>query len=148
MFLQQVELFSACSAEQILRISGIVSQESFECGETIYQANDPADCMYCIVDGTARLTRRARRETSLAANDRRFGVREILSGRLRQQHAQAGDALRVLKIEADDLFDLLANNIEIVKALFRRLLDSTALARERPGMSSGHDYDALFALSR
>jgi len=34
--------------------------------------------------------------------------------------------MRVLKIEADDLFDLLANNIEIVKALFRRLLDSTA----------------------
>jgi len=124
-FLQQVELFSACSAEQILRISGIVSQESFKSGETIYQANDPADCMYCIVDGTARLHAPGEAEALLSANDT-FGVREILSGRLRQQHAKAGDAMRVLKIEADDLFDLLANNIEIVKALFRRLLDSTA----------------------
>ncbi len=124
-FLQKVELFSACSAEQILRISGIVSQESFEGGETIYRANDPADCMYCIVDGTARLHAPGETKGSLSGTDT-FGVREILSGRLRQQRAQAGEALRVLKIEADDLFDLLANNIEIVKALFRRLLDSTA----------------------
>lgn len=124
-FLQQVELFSACSAEQILRISGIVSQENFSGGETIYQASDPADCMYCIVDGTAALHAPGEPEITLSVTDT-FGVREILSGRLRQQHAQAGEALRVLKIEAEDLFDLLANNIEIVKALFRRLLDSTS----------------------
>jgi len=128
-FLQRVDLFSACSAEQILRISGIVSQESFESGETIYQANDPSDCMYCIVDGTARLRGTGHSGGVLSDTDT-FGVREILSGRLREQHAQAGEALLVLKIEADDLFDLLANNIEIVKALFRRLLDSTGFRAE------------------
>lgn len=122
-FLQKVGLFSACSAEQILRISGIVSQEAFEAGESIYQAADPADCMYCIIDGSVRLEE-AGREASVLGATETFGVREILSGRLRGQHARAEGSLRVLKIEADDLFDLLANNIEIVKALFRRLLDS------------------------
>lgn len=115
-----------------MRISAIVSQESFEAGESIYRATDSADCMYCIVDGTARLDEPDRPGSLLAAADT-FGVREILSGRLRSQHAQAEGPLRVLKIEADDLFDLLANNIEIVKALFRRLLDSTAESEKEAG---------------
>ncbi len=122
-FLQKVDLFSACSAEQILRISGIVNQESFDSGESIYQANDPAECMYCVVDGTVELRGTAQAVRTLSSPDT-FGVKEILSGRLREQHAVAGETLRVLKIDADDLFDLLANNIEIVKALFRRLLDA------------------------
>jgi len=51
-----------------------------------------------------------------------FGVREILCGRLRGEMASAEQETLVLAIEADDFFDLLANNIDIVKALFRHLL--------------------------
>lgn len=123
-FLQKVDLFSACTAEQILRISAIVNQRSFESAERIYRANDPSECMYCIVDGRVQLKRADRLATTLSSPDS-FGVKEILSGRLREEEAVASEALRVLTIDADDLFDLLANNIEIVKALFRRLLDST-----------------------
>ncbi len=128
-FLQRVGLFSTCSAEQILRISGIVHFETFEAGQTIYQANDPADRMYCVVEGGARLRDGAGGEIRIAQPDA-FGVREILSGRLRESDAVAGDSLAVLAIDAEDLFDLLANNIEIVKALFRRLLDRPAVDGE------------------
>lgn len=128
-FLQKVDLFSACSAEQILRISAIVNQESFKSGDSIYQANDPSECMYCIADGSVHLKGPGHPERVLSGPDT-FGVREILSGRLREQHAVAGESLRLLKIDADDLFDLLANNIEIVKALFRRLLDPSPSTAE------------------
>ncbi len=47
---------------------------------------------------------------------------EILSGRLRTGSATAAAETLTLAIEADDFFDLLANNIEIVKALFRHLI--------------------------
>ena len=55
-----------------------------------------------------------------------YGVREILSDRLRQEEARAEEDSLVLAIEAGDLFDLLSNNIEIVKALFRRWLRPTS----------------------
>ena len=126
-FLQKVDLFSACTAEQILRISAIVKQANFESGENIYQVSDPSECMYCIVDGSVALRGAGRPERVLSSPES-FGVKEILSGRLREEHAVAGEALRVLSIDADDLFDLLANNIEIVKALFRRLLDTSPAA--------------------
>ncbi|MFQ5526676.1 MAG: cyclic nucleotide-binding domain-containing protein [Thermoanaerobaculia bacterium] len=131
-FLQKVDLFSACTAEQILRISAIVSQSSFDGGENIYQANDPSECMYCIVDGSVSL-RGSGRPKRVLSSPEAFGVKEILSGRLREEHAIAGDTLRVLSIDADDLFDLLANNIEIVKALFRRLLDTGPPLAEETG---------------
>ena len=124
-FLQKMDLFSACSAEQILRISGIVKQRTFESGEKIYRTSDPSECMYCVVDGTVHLRGSGLPQRVLSSPDP-FGVKEILSGRLREQDAVAEETLRVLSIDADDLFDLLANNIEIVKALFRRLLDTGA----------------------
>ena len=43
-------------------------------------------------------------------------------GRLRTGKALAEMDTLVLEIDAEDFFDLLANNIEIVKALFRQLL--------------------------
>ena len=52
---------------------------------------------------------------------RTFGFAEILSDRLRTHGATAQDDTLVLAIAAEDFFDLLANNIDIVKALFRHL---------------------------
>ena len=51
-----------------------------------------------------------------------FGVTEILSGRLRTMSATAAQPTVALAIDADDFFDLLSNNIDIVKALFREVL--------------------------
>ena len=47
---------------------------------------------------------------------------EILSGRLRMESAVAETESLLLSIEAADFFDLLSNNIDIVKALFRHVI--------------------------
>ncbi len=120
-YLQAVDLFTYCNAEQMMRIAGIVRQESFDNGEQIYGINDPADAMYCVVEGavglrgeSGALRRVERRET--------FGANEILSDRLRGAEAWSEAPTMALVIDAEDLFDLLSNNVEIVKALFRQLL--------------------------
>ena len=56
-------------------------------------------------------------------------MREILSGQLRSHEAVAEEDSLVLAITAEDFFDLLSHNIEIVKALFRRILE----AQEKQG---------------
>ena len=52
----------------------------------------------------------------------RFGVLDILSRQTRTGDAVAGSDTRVLVVEAEDFFDLLSNNIEIVRALFRTVI--------------------------
>ncbi len=120
-YLQAVDLFTYCNAEQMMRIAGIVRQESFTKGERIYAVNDPADAMYCVVEGTVGLRSETGVERRVKSHET-FGANEILSDRLRGEEAWAEGPTMALVIDAEDLFDLLSNNVEIVKALFRQLL--------------------------
>ncbi len=121
LFLQSVDFFSACTAEQILRISAIVHQRRLTTGETVYSPGEEAGELYCVVEGTVGTENGNR--SRLAGPGETFGVREILSGRLRSHEAVAEEDSLVLEITAEDFFDLLSHNIEIVKALFRRILE-------------------------
>lgn len=119
--LQSVDLFAYCSAEQVLHIAAIARQRRFERGERIYSANDPAEALYCVVDGAVSLESPDGERRSVGPRGT-FGVEEILSDRLRSEDARAESDNMVLAVDAEDFFDLLSNNIEIVKALFRKLL--------------------------
>jgi CRP-like cAMP-binding protein len=119
-FLQSCDLFSYCRADEILRIASIAQERRLAVGEKVYSENGPADFLYCVVHGDVSLRGPGgeRRVGPLQT----FGVRDILCGRLRGEDARAETDSLVLAIEAEDFFDLLSNNIEIVKALFRHVL--------------------------
>ena len=51
LFLQSVDFFSACTAEQILRISAIVHQRRLTTGEKVYGPGEPAAELFCVVEG-------------------------------------------------------------------------------------------------
>lgn len=126
-FLQGVDLFSFCTAEQVLQLAAISSECGFAAGEVVYRRNQSPDALYCVVEGRVELQGEDERQT-LVGPQGRFGVLEILSGRLRVADAVATTATRALRVEAEDFFDLLSNNIEIVKALFRQVTRSSPAA--------------------
>lgn len=128
LFLQGVDYFSACTAEQILRISAIVHQRRLAAGEKIYSPGEPAGELYCVVEGAVGDGNGAWR----AGPGETFGVLEILSGRLRSRAAIAQEDSLVLEISAEDFFDLLSHNIDIVKALFRRIIEQRDELGEKP----------------
>lgn len=125
-FLQSCDLFSYCRADEILRIAGIAQERRFAAGEKVFERNGPADFLYCVVQGEVSL--HGPGGERFAGPLQTFGVSDILCGRLRGEDAVARTDSLVLAIEADDLFDLLSNNIEIVKALFRHLLQDRKTA--------------------
>ena len=120
LFLQGVEVFSHCTASQILRIASIAHERRFTSGEEAYRLNDPADSIYCVVEGSVHLEN-AFNESAVVGESAAFGVLEVLSGRARDSTAIAETDTLALAIDGDDFFDLLSNNVEIVKALFRHL---------------------------
>jgi AAA family ATP:ADP antiporter len=129
-FLQGVDLFAHCNAEQVLRLAAIASERSYDKGEVIFRREEPADSLFCVVEGRVRLD--ADEETGVVVGPSgRFGVLDILSGRTRLGDAVAASDSRVLIIEAEDFFDLLSNNIEIVRALFRSVIALGEDANER-----------------
>ncbi len=129
-FLQGVDLFAHCNADQVLRLAAIASEHAYEKGEVIFRREEPADSLFCVVEGRVRLD--ADEATGVVVGPSgRFGVLDILSGRTRLGDAVAASDSRVLIIEAEDFFDLLSNNIEIVRALFRSVIALGDDASER-----------------
>ena len=129
-FLQGVDLFAHCNADQVLRLAAIAAEHSYEKGQVIFRREEPADSLYCVVEGRVRLD--ADEGTGVVVGPSgRFGVLDILSGRARLGDAVAASDSRVLIIEAEDFFDLLSNNIEIVRALFRSVIALGEDANER-----------------
>jgi len=121
-FLQSVDVFSYCKAEEVLRIAAIAQERMVPAGEKIYSANEPAEAMFCVVRGSVKVEP-ANGETKMVGPLATFGGVDILRSRLRTATATAESDALLLAIESDDLFDLLSNNIEIVKALFRHLIE-------------------------
>lgn len=121
-FLQSVDLFSYCKAEEVLRIAAIAQERSYQGGDKIYGVNDPSDTLFCVVRGIVKVDS-ANGGSRVYPPLSTFGAIDILRGRLRTDTATAsGDSL-LLAIGADDFFDLLSNNIDIVKALFRHIIE-------------------------
>jgi CRP-like cAMP-binding protein len=125
LFLQDVELFAHCEAVQIIRIAAIASEYEYAAGEKIYAINDPSDAIYCTVRGSVQIDGPAQENVTIPPGSA-FGVFDLLSGRLRSMNATAETDTLILAIDGDDFFDLLSNNIGIVRALARFLADRVA----------------------
>jgi len=121
LLLRAAGLFSHCNAEAVVRIASIAAERRFDAGDAIYRAGDPADALYLVVSGSVDVAESDDGRRAIGPRGT-FGVHEILSGRLRTTRARALEPTVTLAIEADDFFDLLSHDIEIVKALFREIL--------------------------
>lgn len=120
-FLQSVDLFRFCRAEELLRLARISRQRRYAAEEMVYAVGQRPDGIYCVVRGDVQLTTESDESRSIAPLFT-FGVRGVLTGRMRVETARAGSDTLILFFDAEDFFDLLAHNIDIVKALFRQLL--------------------------
>ena len=122
--LRSVDLFSHCRAEEVIRIAAIADERLFGAGDEIYQKKEQPEALYCIVEGVVVLDSDDADRQHVGERET-FGVREILSGRLRTTTASALEDTVALVIDAEDFFDLLSNNIDIVRALFREIISDT-----------------------
>lgn len=119
--LQSVDFFAACTAEEVLRIAAIAKERFVPPGEELFRDRDPAEKLYCIVRGAVEVCDR-NGVTETLGPLQTAGLLDLLSGRLHSTTATSRGETLVLEIQADDFFDLLSNNIELVKSLFRHLI--------------------------
>jgi CRP-like cAMP-binding protein len=119
--LQSVDFFSACTAEEVLRIAAIARERKVEAGAEIFRVNQPANTVYCVVRGEIDI-RSQNGHADVAGPLQTVGLLDVLSGRPHAGTAVARSEVLLLAIQADDFFDLLSNNVEVVKSIFRHLV--------------------------
>ncbi len=123
-FLQNVDVFSEVSTEQLAYLAVISEEVSFPREGTIYREQDPPDAMYLVLEGRVRLHRDSL-EVTVAGPGDPFGTWALFDDEPRVVTATALEETRLLRVGREDFIDLLAENVQItqgvLKALARRL---------------------------
>lgn len=116
---KDLPLFSAADAHQLLDVAHIASRGRFQPGVVTFSEGEPSS-ICVILSGRLRLKPPGGSEAVIGPGDA-IGVYETLVGvpaGCRVEVIEAGAALR---IEREDLFDLLASRIDLLRALFSGL---------------------------
>jgi CRP-like cAMP-binding protein len=128
-FLKSVDIFKHASIEELGGVVALTEEVHFAPGETIFREGDPIDAIYLIlkghvaVEGNGQVAREVGEKQSLgtvAALDLKPAIHTV----------KAIDAVYALKLNAQDLQDLLSLDFELAQAVIRALCQ---LVREFAG---------------
>lgn len=117
--LRNAEIFSKATVEELLHLAAISCEVHFKAETTIFRQGEIADALYILIEGKVERIQSAFREV-LEPYDV-FGLYAVLTGEPRYASVQALEETYALKIGAQDFFDLVSHNTEIVQSLFRLL---------------------------
>jgi len=119
-FLKSVDIFKHATIEELGGVAALTEEIHFALGETIFREGDPIDAIYIIlkghvaVEGNGQVVREVGEKQALgtvAALDLKPAIHTV----------KAIDAVYALKLNAQDLQDLLSLDFELAQAVIRAL---------------------------
>ena len=121
LFLQNVELLSGLSPEQLGRIALITREVEMPVGKALLREKERSDSMYIIVKGKVAVESGG--ERILVAGEKEvIGTWALLDNEPMVVTATVLDDAHLLRIEREDFYDLLADHSEVMQNIFRVLI--------------------------
>ena len=122
--LKRTELFKGVPSDILASFAGHLGEIFVSEGETIFEKGDIGKAMYVVVDGKIRI-HDGGREIELLGQDELFGEMTVLTSEVRDASATAVEESRLLRLDQDVLYEVMAGrpaiSREIIKALVDRL---------------------------
>lgn len=120
-FLQEIEAFAEIPTEQLSHIASITEEIELKPNTTLIRQDEPAEALYLLVEGKARLLRDGR-EFMEVNNKGVIGTWSLFDDELPNvATAEIIEPTRLLKINRDDFLDIVADYIEITEGIFKSL---------------------------
>ncbi|MEM7678794.1 MAG: Crp/Fnr family transcriptional regulator [Myxococcota bacterium] len=123
-FLQNVDVFSAVTTEQLAFLAAIAEEIPVRENEAVYREEEPSDAMYLVLSGRVRL-HRGPTEVTTAGPQEAFGIWALFDDEPRVTAATAAEDCELLRIDKEDFIEVLADNVlvmqGVMKAIVRRL---------------------------
>jgi hypothetical protein len=108
-------LFARAPVEQLLALAGVAREVSVPAGATLFRENDPA-ALYYLVSGSVRLEKDGAGAAAVDAGQA-LGIVEVLTGLSPAGRATASEDLVALVVRAPDLFQALADEVDLLQSL-------------------------------
>ena len=124
-FLQNAQIFRGIRTESLARIAAIAEEVGFETRQLLFSENEAADAMFVLLEGEVTLTR-AGGEAHKSGEFQVAGASAVLAERAHTETARAGRPTRALRIGQQDIFDAMAEDINITRGILRALVSMTS----------------------
>ena len=121
MALQEVDIFSEVSTEQLSHLALISEEITCSEGDIIFEESDPSDSMYLILTGRVRLHRQ-NLEVTIAGENEVFGTWALFDDEPRLVTATVVEEASLLRIDKDDFIDLLADHVQITQGVLKGMV--------------------------
>ena len=121
LLLQNVDLFSRVTSEQLSYLAAIAVEAEVPAGRVLYAEGDAPDGLYVVISGSV-LMRRSGEEIDRIAPNGAFGVWALFDDEPRLTTAESIEDSRLLFVPRDDFYDVLSDHVEMVAALFKHLV--------------------------
>lgn len=119
--LEGVELLKGLTPDQLARIAAVATQEQAPPGKVLLTPDQPLDAMRVILDGNVALLRDGV-EIDIARQNDVLGSWALLDSSPLPVTARTIDDCILLRIDREDFFDLLSDNMEIASTMFATLV--------------------------
>lgn len=120
LLLQGVDFLADTETENLAKIAAIAREVRFEEGATIFKEGEPSDALYIVVEGTVSV-RKGSKEIGLVKDKETIGWSIFFEQTPNILTLVALTDTLALKIEREELFDLLADHFDIVRGILKRL---------------------------
>ena len=128
-FLKSVDIFKHAAIEELGGVAALTEEVHFSPGETIYREGEPVDAIYLVLKGRVAVEGKGQ-VIRQVGEKQAFGTVGALDLNPAIHTVSAIDPVSALKLNAQDLQDLLSQDFELVQAVIRALCQ---LVREFAG---------------
>ena len=128
-FLKSVDIFKHATVEELGGVAALTEEVHFEPGATIYREGEPVDAIYLVLKGGVSVEGNGKVIRDVGERQV-FGTVAALDLKPAIHTVRAIDPVSALKLNAQDLQDLLSLDFELVQAVIRALC---GLVREYAG---------------
>jgi CRP-like cAMP-binding protein len=119
-FLQNIDIFSDVPSDQLASLATISEEISKSKDDLIFREGDPPDALYFILEGEVRMHRDDQEITVLASKEA-FGTWALFDDEPRVAQATAVVDTKLLRIDREDFYDLLADNVEVTRSVLKTM---------------------------
>ncbi len=121
LLLQNVDLFSQVTSEQLSYLAGIAAEIEVPPGRVLYAEGDAPDGLYVVISGSV-LMRRGREEIDRIGPNGTFGLWALFDDEPRLTTAESVEETRLLFVPREDFYDVLSDHVEMIGGLFKHLV--------------------------
>lgn len=127
--LRGLEVFSQATVEELYQLGSIAREVGFPADGTVFRENDGGDAFYIVVRGQIELTCQESGGREVLGPGQAVGLYSVLTREPRCATAKALEDTVGICIGAEDFYNLLSNNTEIVTSTFKYFVQKLDLGR-------------------